>query len=64
MCKFCDENRYYEEFVGESGKPYISIFLVNLCGNIFIRADGDNTDFYHPKYCPECGRRLKFEDES
>jgi len=24
----------------------------------------DETDFYYPKYCPECGRRLKSDMDS
>lgn len=35
---------------------------VNADGDVVMRACGDNyTEDYFPKYCPECGRKLKKE---
>lgn len=58
MCKFCDDNICKDYDIAIKNKPYIHLYLANCFGDIVIRAEGENTTFYIPKYCPECGRRI------
>ena len=38
---------------------------VDQSGNVVMRACGDDyTEDYYPKYCPECGRKLKNKEEN
>lgn len=69
-CEFCLQKPY----IGSGGwfvedENQIMIAKGNWCwmfigvdkdGEIVMRACGDDyTKDYHPKYCPECGRRLR-----
>ena len=62
-CKFCDPNSFENISVMENHEPYIDLRIDNSGGDVAILAVGDNTGFYRPKYCPECGRRLVFDEE-
>lgn len=64
MCKFCDTKIADEFYIGEKDPPYISLVLENIFGQVFIIATGSNTELYSPKYCPECGRKLKDDEEA
>lgn len=68
-CAYCHQelvlcrNGYYYEFdnqieLAAGGRTCLYIG-VDVDGNTVMRACGDDyTSDYHPKYCPECGRRL------
>lgn len=62
MCKFCDKNICEDYNIATQNEPYIGLYLENYCGEVVIRAYGDNTASYVPKYCPECGRRINTEE--
>lgn len=59
-CKYCDENVYSSYIMSEA--PYVHLSLNNWGGDVFILAHGDNDCAYSPKFCPECGRKLKGEE--
>lgn len=67
-----DDNDSSSHVVGESMRPYRSIMINSGNGkplNIeFLewspyRERWETVGLYHPKYCPECGRRLNEYDE-
>ena len=62
-CKFCDRNLYESFRVMQNDEPYIDLRIDNSGGDVAILAVGDNIGVYRPKYCPECGRRLVFDEE-
>lgn len=59
-CKYCSEDSY-SQFVLSSA-PWTRLALDNSAGYVTISAHGDNDCYYEPKFCPECGRRLKGEE--
>lgn len=59
-CRYCDENVY--GFYIMSQAPYVYLKLENWSGDVRMIAHGDNDCMYEPKFCPECGRRLKGEN--
>lgn len=62
MCEFCNPETYREFYIMENDAPYVNMKLENFGGEVAIVGIGDNFAVYHPKYCPECGRRLVFDD--
>lgn len=59
-CPYCDKDTDFKKVFRE---PYVSLIIENWNGEVSITASGDNRVSYYPKYCPECGRQLKEEDE-
>ena len=60
MCKYCNPDEWHEECF--EYKEWTGIKLINMTGDdVVIQASGSGFASYRPKYCPECGRRLKFE---
>ena len=74
MCKFCNrepkfsfDGGFYEDdnsnSIAEGGWTELRIG-VDRYGKLIMYGAGDgNTDFYYPKYCPECGQDLRKENE-
>ena len=61
MCKYCNPNEWYEECFEYN--EWTGIKLINMTDDdVVIQASGSGFASYRPKYCPECGRRLKFEE--
>ena len=69
-CKFCnqvpviDKDWGYDKYKNEiqlTGGGWTALYIgVDEHGKICMRACGDGyTENYYPKYCPECGRKLK-----
>lgn len=70
QCKYCHQKPVFDcdggfwecdnEIVLLSG-GWASLYMgVNRNGEVVIRACGDDyADDYLPKYCPECGRKLR-----
>lgn len=61
MCKYCDKDNVYEE---KRTEDYTTLEIENFYGEVYIRAYGDGCVGYMPKYCPECGRKLKDETDT
>lgn len=61
MCKFCESTKSYNTLVTDG--HYLEITMANEREGITIWAynnlSGEYTDNYYPKYCPECGRKLR-----
>lgn len=58
MCKYC-ENGIEKRINGKYG----SIRLTITKGRLSIQTYNDGLIIYYPKYCPECGRKLKMEGD-
>ncbi len=68
-CEFCSQKPvisegvydYCESQIEISTGCWISMYIgANENGEVVMRACADDsTDDYHPKYCPECGRKLQ-----
>lgn len=69
MCDFCERKvrltksgQYFHSTNGEivAEGLYVDLSLgVDRNNNVCMWATGeDRTDYYYPKYCPECGRKL------
>lgn len=71
MCKYCEQkyaplnkgygdDRYKNQIELVNG-GWTSLYIgVNSNNKIVMRACGDDyTNDYYPKYCPECGRKLR-----
>ena len=59
-CRLCDSEVFYVEL---SSAPNIALRAANF-GYIAMWASGDlDTPYYFPKFCPECGRELRDEQE-
>lgn len=59
-CKYCNPDEWYEECF--EYKEWTGIKLINMMDNdVVIQASGSGFASYRPKYCPECGRKLKGE---
>lgn len=37
---------------------FISIYIENTKGEIYLSAWARESTYYRPKFCPECGRKL------
>lgn len=61
MCKYCDKDIVYEE---KRTEDYTTLEIENFHGEVYIRAYGGGCVGYMPKYCPECGRKLKDETDT
>lgn len=61
-CEYCDPEDYGTIDVGETNAPWTSIRIQNLRGEVKIQAYGSTIESYTPKFCPECGRRLIFDE--
>jgi len=77
-CKFCeirkyDPNNYGKNNInvllgkGEYSACYIGIALPNKndkLNHLAIWGEGDDeTSYYYPRYCPECGRKINENEE-
>lgn len=68
-CKFCGQKLVINDGIYRESDNQISIadggwtwmyIGVNTAGKVVMRACGDDyTEDYIPKYCPECGRKLR-----
>ena len=61
-CKFCNINDHFDnkEFLVVDGSWVTMYANFDKYGKLYIYAQADGeTDRYYPKYCPECGKRLK-----
>lgn len=72
MCKYClrkpvfYNNDFYEWANEETivRGDWTSLDIgVDEEGKLVLVAYGDGRAVYHPKYCPECGRRLENETD-
>jgi hypothetical protein len=79
MCEFCDvkmmdigtkegwldmvwNHNLIKVFGGDGGKD--TLFVNRDEKGVYIFGSGEcDCDIYYPKYCPECGRKLKGEEE-
>lgn len=73
MCKFCERKPVINEkfntfFIIDNCEPlvagggaYEEIDIgIDEDGNVVLIAFGENqSDYYYPKFCPECGRKLQ-----
>lgn len=60
MCDFCDATIGEEEKVIASGDYSELIRFFDINGRLYLIGSGDDyTEWYYPKYCPECGRKLQ-----
>lgn len=73
-CKFCgikpkfytkDEYASYESRITVVDGNWVAMYFgAEKDGTLFMSASAESeTDHYHPKFCPECGRRLIQGDE-
>lgn len=62
-CKpsFCgDYYDKYESTIELSSEDWISLRAgKDENSKVFLYAQGDEECYYYPKYCPECGRKLR-----
>lgn len=68
-CKYCDRKPVYDphgnyrDFENEEiirCGDWSSLGMgVDEKGKIFIVAHGDGPTYYYPKFCPECGEKMK-----
>lgn len=68
-CKYCERkpilNKYgiFEDYENEEiicvGTWSCISLGVDENGELVIVAHGDGPTYYYPKYCPECGRKVK-----
>lgn len=71
-CKYCERKPvfnkfgYFDEYENEEticiGIWSSISFGVDENGEFVIVAHGDGPTYYYPKYCPECGRKVKLYD--
>lgn len=60
-CRYCDEAGYVDVILSE--EPYIGLELWNWDGRVkMITYGSGHRCSYTPKFCPECGRKLREED--
>ena len=61
MCRFCSAEKrpaYPQEVV--PGMWARLFFDFDESGRLFFYAEGEDTsDYYYPKFCPECGKDLR-----
>lgn len=61
MCEFCDPETIIKTIA--SNNDHLEVVIANCYGRTEIYAFdncyGNFTDSYYPKYCPECGRKLR-----
>lgn len=62
MCAYCNPREMGSRFLVADG-GYTSLYLEIIDEDrIGMYGVGDDyTDYYFPKFCPECGRRLREE---
>lgn len=71
-CKYCERKPVFneygffescenEEIIRVGAWSCISLG-VDENGELVIVAHGDGPTYYYPKYCPECGRKVKRDD--
>lgn len=56
-CLYCDIEKVTDITVAEG--QYIRVNLDNIFGDLRIVAHGEYDCCYYPKFCPECGRKLR-----
>lgn len=71
MCKYCEMKPkiydgwycHYESGIDLATGGWTSISIgADPNGEVAMWGSGDGeTDFYYPKFCPKCGRRLRDE---
>ena len=62
MCAYCNPREIGSKFLVADGSYtalYLEIIDEDRIG--MYGAGDDYTDYYFPKFCPECGRRLREE---
>ena len=59
-CELCNKaiRNNFDEIELASGASDSLWFGEDSDGKLCIWIDRDRDAFYHPRYCPECGRRL------
>lgn len=60
-CKYCNPEKFENINIGREIDSKLPLTLTNWGGQIFISADlgREYNNQYHPKFCPECGRRIR-----
>ena len=56
-CLVCNPEEVTYTMVAEG--PYISVIIDNIFGDLRIMARGEYNCWYYPRFCPECGRKLR-----
>lgn len=56
-CPVCNPEEVINIMVAKG--PYISVNLDNVFGDLRIVARGEYDCCYHPRFCPECSRKLR-----
>lgn len=61
MCAYCNPREMGRFLVADGNYTHLYLEIIDEDRIGMYGAGDDYTDYYFPKFCPECGRRLREE---